>query len=787
MDAVPDSIAVIDGDGTILWVNRSWRDFALHNGMKYSESHAGDVIGINYLSVCQAGMTLGAEGARSALDGIRCVLDGRLSGFSTEYPCHSPSKVRWFDMRVSPLGGACRGAVIVHVDITEARSAAHAAQENQELFAHFMDALPAAAYIKDEQGATLYVNQFMSSLIGDRPWARKTTQELFEPELATQMMSDDMRALESGNVVSEEQLTGADGSARFYETRKFRIDREGKRPVVGGISLDVTEARRLNAVVLASEAKYRALVETTATGYLILDGQGLVLDANAEYVRLTGRHALSEILGRSVTEWTAEHEVPRNEAAVAQCARDGFIRDFVVDYVGPNGAVTTVEINATVVGEGSSLRIISLCRDITERKQTEAELDRYRNHLETLVQDRTAALSIAKEAAESANRAKTAFLRNMSHELRTPLNGIIGMTALAQSRATDAKQIDQLDKAAQASRHLLDIINDVLDISKIEAERLNLEQEDFSLGEVFDRLRDFTLDAARKKGIDLLFELPDLLGTFALRGDHVHLRQILLNLTGNAIKFTAFGSVSVAASLVAEGPVDLLLRFDVMDTGIGISVEDQRRLFTAFEQADGSMTRRYGGTGLGLAISKELAKLMGGEIGVDSRLGEGSAFWFTARLAKRVRPDSAPIATADSVHEALRTHCKRTPVRILVVEDEPTSQEVARAIIEYAGPIADVAVDGADAVEMSGRERYDLILMDMQMPRMDGLHATRLIRQQSHNAGVPIVAITANAFVEDRQKCLDAGMNDFIAKPFEAKALYKVLLQWLGDGRWSQS
>jgi PAS domain S-box-containing protein len=503
------------------------------------------------------------------------------------------------------------------------------------------------------------------------------------------------------------------------------------------------------------------------------------VDANAEYLRLTGRNTLDEIHGRSVIEWTAPHEAPRNEAAIAQCVNDGFIRNFVVDYAGPNGTLTTVEINATVIGEGPSLRIISLCRDITERRQSEAELDRYRHHLEALIQERTADLSNAKQAADAANEAKTVFLRNMSHELRTPLNGILGMTALARSLATDAKQIEHLDKATHASRHLLDIINDVLDISKIEADRLNLEELDFSLGEVFDCLRDLTQDAARQKGIELVLELPKSLEAVSLCGDLVHLRQILLNLTGNAVKFTAHGAVRVAVSVVTESNADILLRFEVVDTGIGIAVEDQSRLFMAFEQADGSMTRKFGGTGLGLTISKKLANLMGGEVGINSRLGEGSAFWFTARFAKRARAITVPMDNLESATETLRARCKQSPVRILVVEDEPTNQEVGRAMIESVGPSVDIAVDGADAVEIAARERYDLILMDIQLPRMDGLQATRLIRQTPDGASVPIIAMTANAFVEDRRKCLEAGMNDFIAKPFEAQTLHKTLLQWL--------
>ncbi len=273
-------------------------------------------------------------------------------------------------------------------------------------------------------------------------------------------------------------------------------------------------------------------------------------------------------------------------------------------------------------------------QDITDRKLAEEELDQYRLHLEAMVEERTAALSTAKEAAEAANRAKTTFLSTMSHELRTPMNGIMGLTGLALRKATDPKQIDQLTKVTQSSEKLLAIINDILEYSKTESERFALENTDFNLDLVLERLLGLKGLQAEEKGLDLVIDIAPELAALRLNGDAEHLGQILSHLTGNAIMFTAAGSVTVRAKVAEETPADVLMRFEVEDTGIGISAEDQKRLFTAFEQVDGAMTRKHGGIGLGLALSQQLVRAMGGGIGVESTEGKGSAFWFTARFAK---------------------------------------------------------------------------------------------------------------------------------------------------------
>jgi two-component system, sensor histidine kinase and response regulator len=409
-----------------------------------------------------------------------------------------------------------------------------------------------------------------------------------------------------------------------------------------------------------------------------------------------------------------------------------------------------------------------------------AELERHRHHLEDLVEERTAALSIAKEAAEAANRAKTTFLTNMSHELRTPMSGIIGMTELALRRATDVKQIEQLEKATMASEHLMGIINDILDISKIEADRLTLENIPFKLAAVLDNLRNLTAPLAAEKGLALTISVADDLATQTLLGDPLRLGQILLNLSNNAIKFTTEGAVGVRVTGCEDAAGNIQLRCEVQDTGIGIAPADRPRLFQAFEQADSSMTRKYGGTGLGLAICKRLVVLMGGEIGFATEPGQGSTFWFTIRLAKSEQVLGPAHATDHPQPEEIL--CSRHGgARILLAEDEPISQQVALDLLELAGLVVDLAADGVEAVAKARQQHYDLILLDLQMPNLNGIDAARSIRALPGLASVPILALTANAFAEDRQRCLDAGMNDHIGKPVNPDLLFAALLKWLGQ------
>lgn len=617
-----------------------------------------------------------------------------------------------------------------------------------------------------DQGVVLDMNARFAKLSG---YSREELQGvnvislLFHP--------DDIGSLldKIGRAYSEPyQVRGVkkDGTVFDVEIEGYNMQYGGKSVRVVSVR-DITERRRAEEALRESEVLFRTLFEHHAAVKLIIDpATGAIVDANNAAARFYGwsRERIKAMNIRDINILSPAELAKELEHAETMERIHFFFRHRRAD-----DSIRDVEVFCSRIEVKGKRYLHSIVHDVTERKRTEEEL------------------VLAKEQAESANRAKSDFLANMSHEIRTPMNGVIGMIGLLLETGLADEQRRYAETVRTSAESLLQIIDDILDFSKVEAGRLEMETVDFDLRILLDDLAEQMAFKANEKGLTFTCSLPSEVPRF-LRGDPVRLRQVLVNLAGNALKFTHQGEISVQVSPLAETDDSTMLRFAVCDTGIGIPPEKTELLFEKFTQADASITRNYGGTGLGLAICRRLVQMMGGEIGVTSRPGAGSEFWFTASFGTQHLPDrkyspenSARPGDGDDPLQLLRA-LARDNIRILLVEDNATNRQVALGILKRLGLRGEAVTNGAEALDALAATPYDLVLMDVQMPVMDGFEATRRIRDVRSpvlNHEIPVIALTAHAMKGDRHKCLDAGMNDYLAKPIFPRALAEMLVRWL--------